>query len=106
MLKMKTWLKGGLIGAGIGFLITVFSSFFTFFISGPCLSHKNCSVNVIAINDVFQSFIWKPLSYIDKLFPCNQEGCLVWFLLAPVFISFVGFLIGAIIGLIIQKLKK
>tara|TARA_Y100000310_G_scaffold15748_1_gene15839 strand:+ start:850 stop:1101 length:252 start_codon:yes stop_codon:yes gene_type:complete len=77
---MKTWIKGGLIGGIIGFILLggFFFIYQTFFFT--CIGGTECAI-----------------SPQDKIIQSLISGILG---------SIIGFISGAIIGLIIQKIKS
>ena len=80
---MKTWLKGGLIGAGIGVIAWLSLAFSVFRTNGWFWLSPACKIVTYGQGLGFCLFMWGHISNI--LF---------------------GFIIGAIIGLIVQKIKS
>jgi hypothetical protein len=90
---MKAWLKGGIIGAILGLIFSLFY-----------ISKSGQNINIlIKIID----FILTPVGFVSKLFPCSGEGCMgVALIIIPLLSILYCFLIGALIGFIIGKFKK
>jgi len=86
---MKTWLKWGLIGGGIGVILYEISKLFYKFFT-------------IAYYFIVQTSFFLRLILGD----CFGEGCFIHSLLAPLLVALEFFIIGAIVGLIIQKIKE
>ena len=91
---MKTWLKGGLIGAIIAIILLSLAIFIP-------------SLWILSILVLFLSrfVIMFPCALLIKIF--GENFILICaFYLNPIFGVILYFIIGAIIGLIIQKVKK
>ncbi len=99
--KLKSWLKGGIVGIVIG-LIYIF------------LIITNISLNIPQLNFLTSalSYLYYPLfPILTKIYSCNGDGC--WailykplsIVLAIIWILLIAFIIGSLIGLIIEKIK-
>lgn len=84
--KMKTWLKGGLIGAGIGILIIIISL-------------------LTGVAD-FLYLIGEPSVYLLSLLKISTTGPLAPLFGIVVNPLIIGFILGSIIGLIVGKNKS
>lgn len=87
---MKAWLKGGLIGILIWAVLFVVALFVN-----PYTNYKvNFAGTIIFIN------------ICPMITRCAYEGCLGCLLLGPLISLIFLFLIGAIIGWIVRKIKE
>lgn len=85
---MKTWVKGGLIGAGIYLTLLIMLFILT-------------SVSKEELQTPFNILIIVPCVYFFM-----GEGVMKCLIIQPVINIIIFFIIGAIIGLIIQKVKN
>ena len=96
--KLPYWLKGGIIGGSIGLLLAIFSNMGTFVLD---ISYPRSLV-----------YLSYPALYVSGLLifsiiGCKSFGCVL--LLMPLFgflVILQGFIIGAIIGWIVGKIKS
>lgn len=99
---MKTWLKGGLIGVGVSLVLIIYYLIWINFICPPFSGE--CGIGAI-----FWYLAYFPISYIISyiLLPIAN---IIPQRIGLVFLFIAGtveyFLIGSLIGLIIQKIKK
>ena len=91
---MKAWLKGGLIGGILGVLYFIICILIENYLPAISIWHK------ILVIPVFPALII--LTYI--FFWTSLQNYLNWIVTIGVFIQY--FIIGAIIGLIVSKIKN
>ena len=91
---MKTWLKGGLIAAGINILIIIIYLFFEF------LKYNNWSILATFIIGIMNF----PLIIIINYLGLSQS--FLGFIILIILGVFMYFLIGTLIGYAIQKIKS
>ena len=94
--RQPYWLKGGIIGIIINIIIGHFA-----------ISGFGLIISPSFGNAIMWPYFVLPNIIMDFLIKCSGYGCienmyLAYFMWAPL----SGFLIGALIGLIIQKVKK
>ena len=82
------WLKGGLIGLGIGLILVAITFLCTPFFSGMG-ARLTC---------------WIPVLLVMMVFPWSEKGSLILFVY-PLFYFVIGTLIGLIVGAIKRKGK-
>lgn len=94
---MKSWLKGGLIGLVVGVILIILGVFLFGF--GASFLY-----NFLGI---FSFLIILPVYFVKYVLNCTQTGCMFLVLfISIVIVPLECFLIGAIIGLIVGKVKN
>jgi hypothetical protein len=99
---MKTWLKGGLIGLGIGILIILHS--YTFGCNPiPLGSNTNsCTGSIETIIAFLEVILMLPAMIFISWFQFIETNIILSFIISSIYF----FLLGALIGLIVKKIKK
>lgn len=96
---MRAWLKGGLIGGGIGVIVSII------FLMSVFMQSSLFGLQYIIILAIPLTI---SIAYVTGfLLACHGEECMgawVWSLVISLIITL--FLIGAIVGLLIQKIKS
>jgi hypothetical protein len=101
-MKMKKWLKGGLIGGIIGGIVGLVLWLSTFYVEWHGDSLR-MFLNSINLQNSFM-FLGSPLCY--ALYGGEEKFGWCWLLYGHVLNIILFFIIGAIIGLIIGKIKQ
>lgn len=91
---MKTWLKGGLIGLGVGVVIILISILHVNELLGP-VPIRTCPLDMENCVIESEGLLYGIPYFIGELI---LKNLILWIILS--------FLIGIIIGLIIQKIKS
>jgi len=104
---MKTWLKGGLIGATIFIIILVISTIFFFYLESqlvPSMQGKSDSTytSLALAPALLPGFL---VLAILQLAPLIKNNVLLYILTAVITLA-IYFLIGSLIGKRIQKIKS
>jgi len=107
---MKTWLKGGLIGAIISFSIGNFGSIIFIIVALMSIGNSHITSPTLIINFIFTIIA---LPWILALKIRNAIGFFdglitipLIFIVSSLIYIIVGFLLAALIGFIIQKIKN
>ena len=88
---MKTWLKGGLIGLIVATLLTLIVYLYP----------------IPLITEIFNIFFLWPANSISNfmVYPLGEGGLIMAIMAASFSLPVIGFIYGAAIGLLYQKLK-
>ena len=102
---MRTWLKAGLIGIGVAVILTILSFLIIWSGAGSsCPGPEECPPSVIG--SIGSRILYPFAVQCEAISGCYGMGCFGCLLFTPIIMIIELFLLGALIGLIIEKLKK
>lgn len=103
--KMPSWVKGGIIGGIVLFVLFVAS--WAIYLSTKPLDFATQDPSTITrISMLVVNLFSYTLGSIYNLLSIHSGGEMAVLFVLPLFVAFEGFIVGAIIGLIVGKIKN